>query len=123
MDRGPFGPDGPLGPGNPRGVFIDPAGFPHHGGPSALAWAIFALVLALVVGFAIAFLVGLATRRGPRWNHLVPVGGPRFGPPFDPLTVLSMRYARGEIGRDEFMQATDDLRPRPPQAGDPPPPS
>ena len=119
MDRGPFGPSGPFGPGGPRRVFVEPGGFPDHGGPHPLAWAIFALVLALVVGFAIALLVSLATRRAPRWHHLVPAGGP----PFDPLTVLSMRYARGEIGRDEFMQATDDLRPRPPQAGEPPPPS
>ena len=121
MDNGPFGPSGPLGPGGPRRGFFVPAGFPHHGGPPALAWAIFALVLALVVGFAIALLVGLAARRGPRWHHLVPAGGPPFGRPGDPLAALSMRYARGEIGRDEFIRATDDLRPRPPEAGEPPP--
>jgi hypothetical protein len=122
MNDGPFGPGSPFGPGGPRRVFVEPGSFPHHGGPPALAWAIFALVLALVVGFAIALLVGLASRRGPRWQHLVPAGGPQLRGPIDPFAVLSMRYARGEIGRDEFIQATDDLRPRPSEAGEPPPP-
>ena len=125
MDRG-FGPDGPFGPDVPRRVFLEPAGFPHHGGPGALAWAIFALVLALVVGFALAALLGFATRRQVQWR-LAPAGEPRFGPP-DPLSVLSMRYARGEISRDQFVQTTDDLRRRPPERDEaptetqPPPP-
>jgi uncharacterized membrane protein len=109
----------PGGPGFGR-TFLEPGHGPGVAHP--LEWAIFALVLALLlltianVAFAYA---GRASRRG-RW---VPRGGRPAGPPPDPLAVLSGRYARGEIGRDDFLRATDDLRgePRPaPSGGDEP---
>lgn len=78
------------------------------GGVHALDWATFALVLALLLLSAATFALVLARgRRGPR--HWAWRG--RGGPPFDPaLATLSSRYARGEIGRDEFLRATDDVR-------------
>ncbi len=37
-----------------------------------------------------------------------PPGGPQPGRP-DPLEVVRMRYARGELSRDDYVQATRDL--------------
>ncbi|HEX7525507.1 MAG TPA: SHOCT domain-containing protein [Gaiellaceae bacterium] len=44
--------------------------------------------------------------------------GPPGGP--DPLAVARMRYARGEIGRDEYVQLAQDLGEAP--AAEPPTP-
>jgi uncharacterized membrane protein len=82
----------------PRGYDLAPAYSHHAGGPSALAWATFALVLALALAFlATAVAEAAARRRRPA------VAGA------DPLETLRFRYARGEIGRDEFVQAAADL--------------
>ena len=49
-------------------------------------------------------------------------GGGMHGPPggLDPLAVARMRYARGEIGRDEYVQLAQDLGDAP--AAEPPTP-
>src|SRR5262245_65593860 len=75
----------------------------HQGGPSALAWATFALLLLLSLAF---FAVALSqfTRR-PR--KVAVAGGPDASR--DPLDLLRSRYARGELSRDEFLQANADL--------------
>ncbi len=85
----------------------------HHHGGHPLAWVLFALLLVVLL-LVIANLVATLTRRrrGP-W-----AGGPRpwphrdAGPVFadgGPEHVLRLRYARGEISRDEFLQASADL--------------
>lgn len=57
--------------------------------------------LALLVGFG--FLVYAALRS---WS--VPAArGPQAAD--DPLAILSARYARGEIGREEYLQMRRDL--------------
>jgi uncharacterized membrane protein len=92
---------------------------PEHAGSAAhpLEWAIFALVLVLLL-FALANLaLALAARRGRRWWRPAVAGGAKQVVP--PVEVLSSRYARGQIGRDEFLQALDDLRG---SAAPPPPP-
>jgi hypothetical protein len=105
-------------PDNFRGgrfVFPPDGGFRgyHGGGPSALAWVIFALQLLMLAALAV-LLVRAFARRGPRF-----VGGPppgpgrgrrfvRHGPP-DPLTHVRMRYANGDISREEYLQVTRDL--------------
>ena len=77
------------------------------GGPSALAWTIFALELLMLA--ALAVLIARAFAFRPR-----PAGPPprrfarRHGPP-DPLTHVRMRYANGEISREEYLQVTRDL--------------
>lgn len=43
--------------------------------------------------------------------------------PDDALTTVRMRYARGEMTRDEFLQAHEDLGGAPTQLPPPPPPS
>jgi hypothetical protein len=88
--------------------------------PNSLEWVIFALLLVVIL-LLIALLALALTRRmrfrgrrhfehrlhgppGPRG----PGGGGPWGRP-DPLSIARMRYARGEIGRDEYVQLTQDL--------------
>lgn len=92
--------------------------------PNALAWATFALVLLLVLTVGAMLVARLAGRRGRRWHgHGHGPGRRHFafagaGPRHDPLDVLRWRYARGELGRDEFLQGVSDLTAQ----GAPPPP-
>jgi uncharacterized membrane protein len=73
------------------------------GGPSALAWTIFALQLLLLAAIAVLIARSFAFR--PR-----PAGPPRrFRGRPDPLTHARMRYANGEISREEYLQVTHDL--------------
>jgi len=89
----------------------------HDGGPSALTWTIFALqVLTLLLLLALvaksAARARWAFRHGPPAGFGPPGFGPRgFGGPghHDPLEVVRQRYARGELERDEYLQATRDL--------------
>jgi uncharacterized membrane protein len=112
MDTRPnlFPPDGFRGGGpSPfRGALVERVG----GGPGALAWAIFALVLALLL-LAIASLAIDAYHRSRDKRRVeepaagVPPAPEAHGPA---LAVLDNRYARGEIPREEYLQARDDLR-------------
>ena len=124
MNTNPIGPRGGFG-FRPGTLYVQ-----HSGHPNALAWATFALVLLLVLTVGAMLVARLASRRehrghgpgrGPR--HFAFAGGPGRRP--DPLDVLRWRYARGEIGRDEFLQGTSDLTARgeapPPPPPDPPP--
>jgi putative membrane protein len=36
--------------------------------------------------------------------------GPRSAPPESPEEILKKRYARGEIGREEYQERLDELR-------------
>ena len=78
----------------------------HHGGPSALSWTIFALQLLMLAALAVLLVRAFTFRARP--------GGPprrfvrRHGPP-DPLAHTRMRYANGEISREEYLQVTKDL--------------
>jgi putative membrane protein len=71
----------------------------------------FVLLIALTV-YAVSWLVG------GRHGHLR-AAGPAVPVPArdDPLAILRMRYARGEIGRDEFLRANEDLGAPPPATG------
>lgn len=78
----------------------------HHGTPP-LAWATFALVLLLVLTVGAMLVARFAGGRGRR--HYGPKMMMRHGGPPEPLDVLRMRFASGQISRDEFLQATGDL--------------
>ncbi len=90
----------------------------HGGGAHPLAWAFFALLLFVVVVGVVALVAWLARERAA---HPVLPRPPAAGPPEgDALAVLRMRYARGEITRDEFLSASADLGAAPPPPPAPP---
>jgi uncharacterized membrane protein len=83
------------------------------GGADTLEWVIFALLLVLIllVIAQIALILMRRRRFGRHFGggmHGPGPGGPPWDRP-DPLAIARMRYARGEIGRDEFAQLTQDL--------------
>ena len=89
---------------NPPPFFRGGGGFEHHGGVGGLAWAIFALELLMLAGLAVLLVRAFAWRPRP--------AGPRFARRHgaaDPLELVRYRYARGELTRDEYLQATRDL--------------
>jgi uncharacterized membrane protein len=114
MNRYPFFGDGP------RNDFL---GY-HYGGPSAYGWTVFALQLVILLG--IVWLVAnllLGGRLG-RGRPAAAVAGPvlpSHAGDDDALAVLRMRYAKGEIERDRYLQATADLGGR--AETEPPPPA
>jgi uncharacterized membrane protein len=76
---------------------------PHHGTP-VLPWLFFVVFVVLVALAAYALVRG--------FRPAVPAA---VAPPEgDALAVLRLRYARGEISRDEYLQATTDLGGAPP---------
>jgi len=81
----------------------------HHAGPGPLGWTIFALDLLLVIGVA-WLLAALVFGRGGRRPTAAAVAA-ASAPVRDSaaLETLEMRYARGEVGRDEYLQARSDL--------------
>jgi uncharacterized membrane protein len=76
----------------------------HAGHGHPFLWLLFLVIFAFLVG-AVAIIA--ARRLAGR-----PQGFARFapaGPAEDALSIVRMRYARGEIDRDQFLQATADL--------------
>ena len=73
-----------------------------HAGPGAIGWAIFALQLVIVLGVVWLVVSLLAGRLGHRSTPAVAAAD-------GPLETLHMRYARGEIDRDAYLQARTDL--------------
>ena len=84
-----------------------------HGGdgPHVVAWLLFILFLVLLVGLIVLLVSRLSGGRGG-WPAAAPAAGPRTGE--DPLEGLRLRYARGEVDRDAFLQASADLGGTPP---------
>jgi uncharacterized membrane protein len=81
--------------------FMEHAGHGHQ-----FLWLIFFLLLAVLIGVVAAF----AMRRlaGHRAMAL-PFAPAAAGMAGDALSVVRMRYARGEIDREHFLQTTTDL--------------
>jgi putative membrane protein len=79
-----------------RGWWFGPGG-------GLLGLLIWVFVIALVAALVVALLVRLV--RGPRRRYWMQE--PR---PDDPEQVLRARFARGEIGADEFQARLDVLR-------------
>jgi hypothetical protein len=72
-------------------------------GTTSVEWAIFAIVIVILVIVSL-LLVGAFLRRRQRrlfWSE--------HGGHDRPLAILRLRYARGEIGHDEYSQALADL--------------
>lgn len=94
---------------------VEWGGRPHGGGADTLEWVIFALLLVLVLLVIALLALSLMGRKRfgrqfGRGMHGPPgVSGDRpWGRP-DPLSIVRMRYARGEIGRDEYAQLMQDI--------------
>lgn len=113
--------------GRVRGFGYGPGqfGVHEHMANSSLAWATFALVLLLVLTVG-ALLVARFSRGGRRHRG-------HYGPPMmrmrggagrpDPLEILRLRFAGGQMTRDEFLQATSDLTATATTVEQPPPPA
>jgi putative membrane protein len=115
MDIRPYGfppPDGFRGgDGIPfRGPLVQHV---EGGGPSTLAWVIFALLLILLVLAIVSLAVDAYYR-----HRDAPAAPQQTAPdtPSEPgdssraLEVLDDRYARGEVSRDDYLRTRDDLR-------------
>jgi putative membrane protein len=72
------------------------------------------LLYFFLVLIVVAVVVGLAARRRRR----TPGPSQQQQPPSEAITELDLRYARGEIERDEYLQRRADLlgQPAPPQS-------
>jgi uncharacterized membrane protein len=78
-----------------------------HGG-HVFGWFFGSLLFLVLVGFVVYALVRLVWGHPAQTQPQPPVSSvPQ--PSDDPLAVLRLRYARGEIGRDDFLQASRDL--------------
>ena len=101
-------------------------GFHHYDGPlGGHGWAFFfgglipLLLVAALIGVAVWAVIRLT-------SHPRPIGatiGPALGPsPDGALEEVRLRYARGEITREEFVQRFRDLGGSEPPTPTPPPP-
>ncbi len=89
-----------------RGFGYGPAMRVHEQlGNTPLQWATFALVLLIVLTLGALIVARLAGGGGYRRRFAMHRHG------VDPLDVLRVRFASGQITRDEFLQATHDLAP------------
>jgi uncharacterized membrane protein len=89
----------------------------HAGHGHPFWWLVMFLLFALLVGVAAAlafrWLAGRQARAVPLAPAVAGVGD-------DALGIVRLRYARGEIDRDQFLQATADLGGGPSPAEPPP---
>src|SRR5581483_4726194 len=101
-----------------RGFGYGPAMRVHEQlGNTPLQWATFALVLLIVLTLG-ALVVARLAGGGPRHRrHFVKMRRPG-GP--DPLEIVRMRFASGQISREEYVQAVSDLTADAPTAPQPP---
>jgi len=92
-----------------RGFGYGPAMRVHEQlGNTPLQWATFALVLLIVLTLGALIVARLAGGGGYRRRFKMRRDS------VDPLDVLRVRFASGQITRDEFLQATHDLAPEAP---------
>jgi uncharacterized membrane protein len=107
-------------PGLPPYGFRGGDGVPFRGalvqhvdgrGPSSLAWAIFALVLLLLVLAIVSLAIDAYYRSRSVRPAVASALGSGTGPggSSEALAVLDARYARGEVSRDEYIQTRNDL--------------
>jgi len=73
----------------------------HEAGPSSIEWAILGLAIAILVIAGLLLLDACQRRRRRFWSG--PSGSDKE------LAILRLRYAKGEISRDEYSQALSDL--------------
>ena len=80
-----------------------------HGGLGFVLLVVFTIVLAALIGYVVARLA-FGHRTAPVAASVTrPLGD-------DPLALVRLRYARGEIDRETFLQTSADLGGEPPPA-------
>ena len=79
----------------------------HHDGPGFVAWFFMILLIVLIVALVALAVRYLAQQRQPAVQQ---------ARNDQPLEVLRLRYARGEIDREAFLTANADLGGVPPPA-------
>jgi uncharacterized membrane protein len=109
MDRSHPFPQFPRG--GFRGGLIERVGDHGGGWPDALAWAIFAVLLTLLLLaiVSLAFDAYYRSQRPRRFVRRFPAGPPGIALGGGALAVLDMRYARGDIDRDAYLRARSDI--------------
>jgi uncharacterized membrane protein len=98
-------PQIPMGPGSGRGPWPGPHLFLHHahsGHP--LLRLLGLLIILLLVGLVVWFAARLAARSRPIPQLAGALPGGDVA-----LESVRLRYARGEIDRDEFLRVRSDL--------------
>ena len=101
----------------PQGFGYGPALRVHEQlGNTPLQWATFALVLLIALTLG-ALIVARVAGGPPRRRRFRMRGRP------DPADVLRMRFASGQISREEYLQATHDLAVDAPTQPQPEPPA
>ncbi len=77
----------------------------HASNGHSFVWLLLLLIVALVAGVVAALVFRRLADRRPGTLRLAPAGGPVE----DVLGVVRLRYARGEIEREQFLQTVSDL--------------
>src|SRR5690348_4108557 len=95
-------------------------GFGAHGGPGVLGVIFFVVLLALAIVAIVALVRMLRT---PRPLIAAPAGPALARGEDSALAELRMRYARGDIERDDFLARMRDLGGVAPETQAPPPPA
>jgi uncharacterized membrane protein len=97
------GDDGLFGPMMRHGGTMGYPGNAHDAGTSSVEWAILALAIAILVIVTLLLLDAFL-----RWRQMGSFRGVPGGHD-EPLAILRLRYARGEIAHAEYSQALADL--------------
>jgi uncharacterized membrane protein len=75
----------------------------QDGGGHALSWAIFAVLLVVLLVAVVSLLLDVHHRSNR------PQAAVGTAPPSEALTVLDARYAAGELARKDYLQARKDI--------------
>jgi len=78
-------------------------GYWHHDGGHPFAWILLLLFLIAIAALAVIAVRALTARRATPVAAALPARGD------DALATVRMRYARGEIAREEFLRLSEDL--------------
>ena len=73
-------------------------------GMGMMVWGVFSFLLGLVLIFLFVVIVAAAVKWV--WGQKIPLG---IGVNESALDILKKRYARGEIGKDEFERMKKDI--------------
>ena len=101
---------GLLGPMMRNGGIFGNQQSPHDTGTSSVEWAILGLAIAILVG--VVLLLADRCRHRRHHRHL---GWDQPGEFDKPLAIVRIRYSRGEMSREEYLQALEDLGASPEQ--------